>query len=398
MKISIVGGGNVGLFLAAYLSKYEPTLFCSNPKIRTKDYTVFDVQNKTSYPIKIKNMTDSIENAVRHKDLIIVTLPSHVRKPFLDKMYEYLNKETLICFITGAGGAELTARKYLKKNCYLCGFQRTPFICRVEKNNIYLLGQRKEVYLGAIPFDKVISISNKLANIFDIKIIPLPCYLSVTFNPTNPIMHIPRLYELFKDYRIGYEYKKNPLFYEEWNDDASLLIEKCEKEVSDFIVQLTRLNMMGMHSVFNYFHAINAKEYTKKMREFNGFKGIKSPMIKTDNNMFIPDFSSRYFTEDIPYGLVLYKCYFKLLDFKSPNIDKLILYFQKYLNKNYIDKLGVLQSDSKEIINLFDSSIVDKLSLEDFYLQSINLDTDEKSTSFINENFKELINPKETIE
>lgn len=394
-RICIVGGGNIGLYLSCELNELNPVLYCSKPENRIKEYRCNDILEKKEKKVYLRNMTDNLSTAVKNKKLIIVTLPANVRIKFLNELLKFIEDETIVCFITGFGGAELLADKFLEKKCIITGFQRSPYICRSDKNEVYLLGKRREVYLGSIPFDEVFLAREVLSNILNLNIKCVPNYLSVTLTPTNPIMHVPRLYQMYKEYKEGMAYE-NEFFYEDWTDEASSIVLKCEKEMSKFIEQLKNIDKRGMHTVFKYFGAETVSEYTKKMKEFPAFKGIKSP-VKFEKNRYIPDFESRYFLEDIPYGLVLYKSFFKLSNYKSEEIDKLIEFFQKYLNKDYIDKNGDLGEDAKDVLKPQDVGINTIEELEEFYMQSNHLRTLEEKNKFIKNNFLEELNIKETI-
>lgn len=394
-KVCIVGGGNIGLYLSCELSELNPVLYCSKPESRNKEYECINVLEKKEKKVYLDKMTNNLSEAVKNKRLIIVTFPANVRIKFLDDLLKVIEKKTIICFITGFGGAELLANKFLEKDCIITGFQRSPYICRSEQNKVYLLGKRKEVYLGSIPFDEVFLAKEVLSKTLNLNIKCVPNYLSVTFTPTNPIMHVPRLYQMYKKYEEGVFYKEE-FFYEEWTDEASSIILKCEEEMNTFIKKLKNIDKKGMHSVFKYFGAETVKEYTQKMKEFPGFKGIKAP-VKFEKKGYIPNFESRYFLEDIPYGLVLYKSFFKLSNFKSEEIDNLIKFFQKYLNKNYIDENGNLGEDAKDILKPQDVGINTIEELEEFYMQSNRLKTLEEKKNFIKNNFLEELNIRETI-
>lgn len=51
----------------------------------------------------------------------------------------------------------------------------------------------------------------------------------------------------------------------------------------------------------------------------------------------MPDLSSRYFTADIPYGLIIIKAFAVIYSVDTPTIDIIIDWYQKITNKNYID-------------------------------------------------------------
>ena len=58
-------------------------------------------------------------------------------------------------------------------------------------------------------------------------------------------------------------------------------------------------------------------------------------MVKIDGG-YIPDKSSRYFIEDIKFGLCILKSFAEILNVDTPEIDKIATWGQKFLEKEYI--------------------------------------------------------------
>ena len=56
-------------------------------------------------------------------------------------------------------------------------------------------------------------------------------------------------------------------------------------------------------TVLDYYESKDSESLTKKISNIPAFQGIPSPMIVNSFGMYEPDFGSRYFTEDFPYGL-----------------------------------------------------------------------------------------------
>ena len=67
--------------------------------------------------------------------------------------------------------------------------------------------------------------------------------------------------------------------------------------------------------------ADEAASLAAKLRSIAAFKGIPSPMVKVGGG-YVPDFKSRYFTEDFPYGLAVIRRLMKEHGVRSPLIDK----------------------------------------------------------------------------
>ena len=57
---------------------------------------------------------------------------------------------------------------------------------------------------------------------------------------------------------------------------------------------------------------------------------------------WVPDFTNRYFTEDIPEGFCMYKGIADLAGVETPTIDLILGFFQNFMGKEYL-KDGKLQ-------------------------------------------------------
>merc|ERR1712003_458363 len=68
----------------------------------------------------------------------------------------------------------------------------------------------------------------------------------------------------------------------------------------------------------------------------DGFKGFKCPMKEVEEGKWIPDFAYRYFTEDIPEGLCMYKGIADLAGVETPIIDEILAHFQGFMGKEYL--------------------------------------------------------------
>ena len=66
------------------------------------------------------------------------------------------------------------------------------------------------------------------------------------------------------------------------------------------------------------------------------YQGLKHPVKTTADGKFIPDFTYRYMTEDIPYGLVVIRGIAEIVGVKTPNIDKVLTWSQKKMGKEYL--------------------------------------------------------------
>ena len=66
------------------------------------------------------------------------------------------------------------------------------------------------------------------------------------------------------------------------------------------------------------------------------YQGLKHPVKKSDDGKYLPDFTYRYMTEDIPQGLVVIRGIAEIVGVETPNIDKVLLWSQEKMCKEYL--------------------------------------------------------------
>ena len=75
-------------------------------------------------------------------------------------------------------------------------------------------------------------------------------------------------------------------------------------------------------------------------------------MIHT-NNGYVPDFSNRYFIEDIPYGMLILKILAEHLRVSTPTMDKILFWAQQFMGEEYVHKEGNKINVKKYIFDPF---------------------------------------------
>ena len=126
-------------------------------------------------------------------------------------------------------------------------------------------------------------------------------HYEASLSNSNPLLHPSRLYDLWHDWRVGVVYPRVPLFYEEWTENAARLYIDMDNELQALLARLP-VRPGAIPAVLAYYQSTDAASLAAKLRSIEAFKGIASPMKAVDGG-FIPDWESRYFTEDFPYGL-----------------------------------------------------------------------------------------------
>ncbi len=376
MKICVIGAGNIGTYLAAYISMkgdHKVWLHTTKPNLFKENVILIEEEEGLKHSVKIHSVTDNLEDAVTDSDYVLITYPSFMIKDTLNKISSYVKRGTRVGVIPGFGGKEYCIDELLKKGCIFFGTQRVPSIVRLEKyGEIVNLKQKNDfMKIAGIPRDYTKSICDDITSMIDIPCLALDNYLGITLSPSNPTMHPSRLYELFKDYKDGETiYQRNFLFYEEWGNIASENLLKLDEELAKIFKELNinnNFNPNDFEKIKTRLNVEDAKGVTEKIRTAPGFQGITSPMIKKGEG-FIPDLSSRYFIEDIQFGLCVIKAFAELCSVDTPVVDKITTWGQSLLNKEYIVDGKLCGKDVKELIIPQNKGINNKEKLIKYYL------------------------------
>ena len=89
--------------------------------------------------------------------------------------------------------------------------------------------------------------------------------------------------------------------------------------------------------VRRYSHNISDKSTLYKAIQTNAaYQKINHPVKTTEDGKFVPDFTHRYMTEDIPYGLVVIRGIAEIVGAKTPNIDRVLKWCQEKMGKEYL--------------------------------------------------------------
>ncbi len=354
MNITIIGGGNIGTLMAAEFAfkGHGVTIYTSKPSLWNKELEVYDADENLLLKSSVCNITDSMEVALKNAEYIWVVMPAQLFPELSEKMLPFLKKGQKIGVVPGSGGAEFAFKDALKKGCTLFGFQRVHSIARLKKYGkaVYQLGRKDELQIGAIPSCETSDICKTVSELFDMKCLELPNYLSVTLTPSNPILHTTRLYSMFKDYKPGTVYDRNFLFYEEWTDFSSEMLIKCDEELQT-LCGVIPLDLTDVKSLKAHYESFDVMSMTKKISGIKAFKGITSPMKETDGG-WVPDWSSRYFTADFPFGLKIIKDIAAMFSVKTPNIDTVWDWFVN-TNENKDCEFFNTDLDDKQFLEIY---------------------------------------------
>lgn len=302
-RVCIVGGGNVAHSLAAAIARVEPVTVVSRRPGAWSTVLVSEqdgAMRGTTYPVH----STSEMTSVAHARYVFIALPQNAIESIMPILLQCVAPGSSLVFVPAPASIPDYAKKLLGKGVGVAALQRVPFIARiidygtkVRMSNTRTL--HKVAASGDVDTDRL---SACLRKWFGGDVSFLSSFLSLVFSNSNPLLHPSRMVVLFRNWRER-TYLRNPLFYGEWTDESSRLYIEADREMLSVMRRYDEINVCtDYESVLSHYQVSSAAELTLKLRSIPSFRQILAPMVRIGGRL-IPDFNSRYFTEDVPYGM-----------------------------------------------------------------------------------------------
>ncbi len=319
MRFCVIGAGNGGRAFAAYLSSKG---HCVN--LYNRSYSrICDIKKKGGIKVKgklkgffpIDLITQNLNLAVKDVDIILIVTPASAHKSIAKNIAPFLTNDQIILLNPGRTFGAVEFRSIIEKErgnlpIFIAETQTLLFTSRqLKKNKVQILTIKDSVDFSAFPEKDTFFISDTLRDVFP-QMNPSDNYLQVTLNNMGMLLH-PTL-SLLNASAIDYGRKFN--FYAQ--GASSHTCEILETLQMEFRKIFEKLNLKQ----------INFCEWVEKSYGFKAnsiYKAIQK--IKAYKNIVAPkELITRYFTEDVPTGLVPMASLGEFLEISTPIIDSII--------------------------------------------------------------------------
>lgn len=344
-RICIVGGGNLGHYIAAKLgNKQLVNIYTRNAEAWCSEIEAEDITG-ISFFGAVQKASEKPQEVISDAEVIFITWPTNVLNERLAEIEPYINHDAWVCFCPGYGGKEFISMSLLKKGVHIFGTQRVFSSTKVEQygKKVICIDNRPSIQVGAVKKVDLQPCCELIENLFEKKCIPYDNYLNITLTPSNPVLHTSRLYSLFKYYEPGIVYDYHFKFYSEWSEDSSNVLIKYDDEVQQICKQLSDMNLTGVKSLKEHYEIANVPDcnndcerMTQKIKSLKFLKDF-APMVPQRDG-FIPDFNSRYFQEDFIFGLCVIRAFAEILQTDTSQMDKILSWFKKLLGSEVLEK------------------------------------------------------------
>ena len=336
MKICICGGGNLGHVIAGFVAsrhEHEVVLLTRHPERWSHQLSIETPEGKSLSGTLSGIFSDS-HQALENADIVLLCMPGFAIAETLRQIKDDLCPSTPVGSVVSNTGFFFQALNILPASQPLFGFQRVPFISRTIEygHRARLMGYKSNLNVAIEHMDEPESLRSRLESLFCTPVNLLGSYYEASLSNSNPLLHPARLYTLWKDWHEGITYTRIPLFYEEWTEEAADLYITMDQELQALLRELP-IRPDSIPSVLDYYESTDAPSLARKLQSITAFKGIQAPMRITAEG-YVPDFHSRYFTEDFPYGLAIIERVAKANHISTPTISTICRWGENVL-KNH---------------------------------------------------------------
>lgn len=335
MHVGICGGGNLAHAMAAWLGchGHRVSIVTRRPEEWAAELTATlpDGSGATAPLATVSADYGTLGDC----EIILLTAPRFAIPSMCNQVRPHVHAGQLLAMVPGT--PELLSMRAAPawRNVELMGIYKVPFICRADVygHHVSILGSRNVNRAWVSDNTDWNARSSQVAALFDTPLERLGSPYPFLLTNSNPLLHPARLSTMFGNYREGVCYDHNILFYEEWTEAASERYILADTELLEICRSIPEIHIgTDIVPVLEYYESHDAASLTAKIRSIPAFKSITSPMVHTADG-WIPDFSSRYFTEDIPWGTALICEMARKLNVPTPTIDAFVQWNNSMLQR-----------------------------------------------------------------
>lgn len=299
IKVCLIGNGNLAHAIAAcrHSEQYNISIYSANASSAEEHIFIRNTAQPDSKAQPV-TLTNNLAAATRDASIVLLCVPTHVRKPLLEQLNPLLKDGTAVGALPGTSGFDVEVTELIQASVNTFSAQRVPYICRVvEKSRTVEAFPKAEIHIAANDFP---SIAPHLTALLGMPCVEMGHFDEVNLSNSNPLLHTARLYtyilrngepDLTIDPQLG--------FYADWNNAASQTLLAMDEE---FMALVKTLNLKGIKSLKEHYGVTDIQTMTQKIRSIESFKKIKFPVAETDKGHRL-DLTSRYFAEDFGHGL-----------------------------------------------------------------------------------------------
>ncbi|KAK3091432.1 hypothetical protein FSP39_019846 [Pinctada imbricata] len=369
-NILVCGGGNGAHCIAAIAARTQPeadisvlTLYADEAERWSKSLEqnplkgirVHKDGTTDEFDTKPKLVTKDPSVVVPSADMIFMVVPAFAHEQYLKALAPYVKDNTILVGLPTKCGFEFQCRSILgdkTKTCSIVSFETLPWACRILEfgTSIKILGTKDTIGASVLKGSECTleksDILDKIQRVFGEfpKILPVQNYLAIILM-SDACIHPPIMYGKWGKWD-GTPLSEKPLFYQGVDEVAADYLTKVSNEVVATAREIARqqsgVDMKDVVPLIDWYknhysdQLVDDSSLMRALQTNKAYDGLIHPMKETSDGKFVPDFSYRYTSEDIPFGMVVLKGLALLAGVDTPVMDEVLAWAQGKLGKEFI--------------------------------------------------------------
>ena len=360
-KLTICGGGNAAHVLIALAARagWQVDVFApledEAERLKAGVFANGGVQarfgDQTVKGLPYHISVDPAE-VIPGSELVLLALPAFAHGEMLQAIAPYLEADAAVGALPARGGFDYQARTILNpesRPLQLFGLQTLPWACRIVEYGkcVEVLGTKAGVAIAVFPADATPALVEKLTSLLGLALAPINSFLTLTLANTGQLIHPGIMYGLGRGRENEvFSATDIPLFYQGVDQPTADLLQTMSDEVQALsravAVQLPEFDPGQVVSLSNWLlraYSNQISDGSTLRRAFNSnqaYTGLRLPTRPAGVKTFTIDFTTRYLSEDVPFGLIVVRGIAELAGVATPTIDRVITWAQERLQKEYL--------------------------------------------------------------
>lgn len=363
----IVGGGSSAHVLVAFLARQHRVHLLTR---RPQDWhdVVFCEQTEgdtgkivSTHCGAIDKVSSDPQDVIPDADFIILCMPVASYRHALHRIAPHLHpsKDVFVGTIYGQAGfnwmvEEIKKEFSLQNNVITFAMGQIPWICRTVEygQSVKNFGGKHINTVAVSPPQKFDKLNLQLLE--DVSLHPIGTgkfqqvdFLSITLSVDNQIIHPSRCYGLWSISGGTWESEAAvPMFYRDFDQGSAHNIQELDAEYEQIRKAIQnrfperKFQMLSYMELEKLNHNSCHPDILASFRHSKQLASIQTPTLVGHHGSRVLNTKCRFFTDDIPYGLLIAKWLAEQLYIRTPLIDKIILWAQNIRNEQFLTPEG----------------------------------------------------------
>jgi len=358
-KITICGGGNGAQTLVPIAARnlgcavdlYAP-LGDEAQRLRAgvEAHGGLEVRGAVRAKARTHRISADPAEVIPGSQVVVLVLPAFAHEATLRQIAPYLERGAWVGAIPARGGFDYCAVPVLqeqgREDVTLFGLQTLPWACRVEEygRQVQVLGVKKAVAAASRPAARIGQVAPLVERMVGLPIGTAGSLFALTLANTGQLIHPGIMYSLFARWD-GTPFGQVPAFYQGLDAEGAEVLASLSDDVQairtrlDGTLDLSAVQPLHDWLLRAYGEAVaDPSTLHSAFTSNSAYTGLKAPVREVSPGQFIPDFSSRYLAEDVPFGLAASRAIAHLAGVETPAMDRVIAWAGERLGRDYLGR------------------------------------------------------------